>query len=1040
MGDTVSKTVFTNYNITTISKPAISQSSSSSSQAAEDTSCCHILSLLELQKAYLDNGGNTEINEGLLKALAPPPRIIRRRNTKKTMPALNTQFEQLVEDLNLSHESPVKQMPERRQSVFLPELPQAKAVPQRRKSVYVPAEAKSLMPKRRKSIYVQSETQDVFVPEKTIAIPVKSVLRLQPKQAEIDEVVKEMVDKTGLDGEQLYCCCFCDGRYIDHRIFQTHMLKYNRIRPEISCVHCDFNTMRVIDLLVHFKVHQKKRFLCFICDEKCSTAEAMISHFTSVHTKNHKLMPINPEKINRDSDIFVVTPFGKTILDIYTYGLHLIEKKRLELCADKKIFQPNEFDDLPRVSIFESEVFCAVCSYHTKVRMNMIQHLKRHFESKPVASVDPVNPVPCLNQEKHFDKMNNLSCSSQETITKLPSFTNAPKFVVDFRRYICGAKGCVYQTVNAQTLKNHLTTLHNKERGYKCPHCSTPMINDMVSADKVIAHLKLHETKLFKCSHCELYHHQRATLERHLTERKHGSGAKVMVVRDEKTVNFKPPAPIDNTPLWIKNQLTNGKKNIRGILVEEEEEEFTLRFSDEDEADEVEPAPTRIAVVKPSQETMKTNPHVSFICFHCIKRCNTIDELKQHWNQMHKLPKTTSNSITYPGRPFLFKIVKIISCFHCKTTGKFIDVKQHSLRCHPNQSFMCVSVANNKQCGQCDFLFNTEKELEEHYEKEHFKNNAISDKDATFFMDQEFLELLLKINNCVKYKCEYCDLIIDDKEEMRTHCTEIHPINQVCIKEASNDIQYACSMCKDIFSEEFEALRHIRSHGPTFKCNYCEKNFKSTKMLKQHHEIIHNKSDSTYRTQDLNDQMENYMNMKVIFPNGLILLKNDLAKTNYGKLDEMMAKIEHWNQQDQQEISDKKTALHLHTTLNRNAPGPASKKRLNNSTIITNSPKRMKPSGSSSSKNKRSRSDSSSGDEYHPDGSSDSGSKSSRKSSKRKTAEYSFYGQKRESADLSQIYTRMNIGGRFVKVSVDRFSAIFDINPLILIPKVKGEK
>lgn len=1011
----------------------------------------------------MDNGGNTEINDGLLNALAPPPLIAKVKQTRTRRVAPGQKFEKLVEELNIPMEIPSKPMPVRRQSVFLQELPQSRVMPARRKSVYVPAEivetneALRNIPNRRKSIYVPSPTQEVFISEKLL--PPALVKSQLPRQQEIDEVVLEIVKKTGLDGEELYCCCFCGERSIDHRIFSIHMLKYKG--KKVNCVHCEFKTDRTTDLLIHLKRHQRKRYFCYLCDEKCTTLDSMILHFEKIHTKNYKIIPINPDKVNKDCDIFIVTPSIKNEQDIYNYGLNLIEQKRLLLCGDKKIFQPYEFDDLPRSSIFESEVFCAVCSYHTKVRMNMIQHLKRHFESKPVASVDPVNPVPCLNQsEKHFDRMNNLACSSQENITRSHNFTNSPKFVVDFHRYICGAKGCVYQTVNATTLKNHLQTLHNKERGYKCPHCTLNLLTDIVSADKVITHLKLHDTNLFKCSDCDYYSHLKVTIDRHISERKHLTGATCLIVRDQKTLNFKPAVPIDNTPLWIKNQLSNVQKNIRGILIDDEEEQITLHYSDDDEI-VVPPitipipssppppsASTSLAIVKPLQETLNTNPHVSFICYHCIKRCSTIDELKQHWNQMHKLPKTTSSNITYPGRPFLFKIVKILSCFHCKTSGKFSEIKQHSLRCHPNQTLMCVSISNNKQCGQCDFLFNTEKELEEHYEKEHFKNNINSDKDAAFFMNQEFLDELLNINNCIKYKCEYCDLVIDDKIEMKVHCTEIHPINQICIKEASSEIQYACSMCKDIFNEEFEAIRHIRNHGPTYKCNYCEKNFKSTKMLRTHHEIIHNKSDSSFRTQDLTDQMDNYLNMKVIFPNGLILLKNDLAKTNYGNFDEIMSKIEHWNQQDKQEKSDKKTALHLHTTLNRNAPGPASKKRLSDS--VNSSPtttKRMKHSN-----NKRIRSNSSSGDEYRPDGqsllkrrndnggNSNDGSKSSRRNSNSTEVEYSFYGQERESVDITKLYTNVNIGGIFFKISVDKFASDVDINPFISIPKIKDEK
>lgn len=80
----------------------------------------------------------------------------------------------------------------------------------------------------------------------------------------------------------------------------------------------------------------------------------------------------------------------------------------------KNVFGPEDIERLPRPPVYAQEVKCKVCSYATKVRSNMLKHLKAHFENKAVSEQAPVNPVPCLEKnEMMFEKMVNLAASSQ---------------------------------------------------------------------------------------------------------------------------------------------------------------------------------------------------------------------------------------------------------------------------------------------------------------------------------------------------------------------------------------------------------------------------------------------------------------------------------------------------------------------------------------------------------------------------------------------------------------------------------------------------
>lgn len=113
--------------------------------------------------------------------------------------------------------------------------------------------------------------------------------------------------------------------------------------------------------------------------------------------------------------------------------------------TEKTYYGPADIESLPRPAIYQREVHCAVCSYTTKVRTNIMRHLQLHAEDKSVPESGPVNPVPCLDKkERMFDKMVNLASSSHQNgrmstkTTKEPTIdTDAdslPKFIPENRR------------------------------------------------------------------------------------------------------------------------------------------------------------------------------------------------------------------------------------------------------------------------------------------------------------------------------------------------------------------------------------------------------------------------------------------------------------------------------------------------------------------------------------------------------------------------------------------------------------------------------
>lgn len=269
-----------------------------------------------------------------------------------------------------------------------------------------------------------------------------------------------------------------------------------------------------------------------------------LKHMSDTHKKSHVVtFPLNTRKTDQNKDMFVICPRGLRQDELNRFGLKLLDRYKDKISTKKKFYSPDEIDLLPMKSILNDFIKCSVCDYSTKVRTNMQRHLSMHINEKSVTvvgKVDPVNPVPCLDSgEKHFDKMKNLACSSNgtvgvTTVSVISTGITPWSFISEERRFVCNAKGCHYLTINESMLRGHLAALHVDEVGYKCPHCNIVIHKSTVSmnVEKIILHMRMHDSKIFKCPKCTFYHHHRNAITKHITELHAGcSEAAVLLVR-----------------------------------------------------------------------------------------------------------------------------------------------------------------------------------------------------------------------------------------------------------------------------------------------------------------------------------------------------------------------------------------------------------------------------------------------------------------------------------------------------------------------------
>lgn len=362
-------------------------------------------------------------------------------------------------------------------------------------------------------------------------------------QDEIDKAAFALIKDTGLTGENLYRCAVndCNTACSDHFIFNIHMIKHaseEKNFKSFKCFHCKEEIKSIALLTSHTKTHGIHRYFCYYCDFSAPVMKETNKHLSDTHKRNESVtVPINPVNSDPHKHMFVTVPKGLKKDEFVKFGPKLIDRYKYKISNLKKKFAISEIDMLPQQSIFNELVFCAICDYSTKVRINMQRHLQRHKETKFVPKIDPINPVPCLESGvRHYDNMINLACSSNDMRNQTTSLLNNNdplQYIPEVRRFVCGANECLYITLNETMLKCHLTSLHADESHYKCPHC-TNEICEKLNIDVILNHLRMHGAKIFKCPKCATTHYQKQIIDKHINETHPNCKEKsIAIVRDQ---------------------------------------------------------------------------------------------------------------------------------------------------------------------------------------------------------------------------------------------------------------------------------------------------------------------------------------------------------------------------------------------------------------------------------------------------------------------------------------------------------------------------
>lgn len=294
---------------------------------------------------------------------------------------------------------------------------------------------------------------------------------------------------------------------------------------------------------------------------------------------------------------------------------------------------------------------------------------------------------------------------------------------------------------------------------------------------------------------------------------------------------------------------------------------------------------------------------INFVCYHCIFKSQNPTIIYKHWKENHKFPKITTKNIEFPSRPFMFRILKIFQCCYCRRCSHYKDLKIHIQRSHPFQTFAMIDNLNPKKCALCLHEFNADTDVIDHFKESH-KNLAIDNAiEPDNYLTDELVDEVVSVLPKEQVKCTQpnCNIIFFSMAELEGHTNEKHRGTQIQFDSIPNDpIMYGCISCQEINSSESAMVAHIRSHLLQFQCKFCEgeKRFNHLDMIKAHHKIMHNSTDETYLDIDVNEYLDKYSAMKIIFPNGFVLTKADAKRTKYGNMDDIIKWVTELNVKD----------------------------------------------------------------------------------------------------------------------------------------------
>lgn len=458
---------------------------------------------------------------------------------------------------------------------------------------------------------------------------------------------------------------------------------------------------------------------------------------------------------------------------------------------------------------------------------------------------------------------------------------------------------------------------------------------------------------------------------------------------------------------------------------------------------------------------------INYSCYHCIFKSQYPETVYKHWKENHKFPKVTTNNIKFPSLPFMFRIIRRFQCCYCRRCSDYKDLKIHSMRNHPKETFAIINKLDPKCCATCSIDLGS---TDTNHIIDHFRTSHKNDKSSKpeQYLRDDLLDEITSVLPREQVKCTQsnCNIIFFTMAELESHTNEKHAGSGIQSVSVPNDpITYGCTNCAVTLTNESEMVRHIRNHLIQFQCRFCEKRFKHLEMVKVHHEIMHKRQDETYRNIDVNENLHVYSAMKIIFPNGFVLTKADAKQTKYGVMDDILKLVTKLDNDDLEAVRKRQEAKYSlkdvkqlvnkkknlkrfrisdsdsdddddddNSSPKKSTPRKRLKSNVKRDAVCQSKPELESPSTSDENVPLKSLISRSNTDDKMKKRSSSTSASDDSKPLQR-LVPWSNYGKKCERVDLSKFFIDMPLGGAVVKVPCDRFALLFNINPKLRLKR-----
>lgn len=246
---------------------------------------------------------------------------------------------------------------------------------------------------------------------------------------------------------------------------------------------------------------------------------------------------------------------------------------------------------------------------------------------------------------------------------------------------------------------------------------------------------------------------------------------------------------------------------------------------------------------------------VLYFCVHCDPSpinswfaYDTIEKLHAHW---------LSNHTEFPvAKPFQFYAIEAVGCGYCPNRyGTFNFIKVHHKTTHETRPFILVRHRDPELCALC--LYRGD-DLVQHFQQMH--TAFVSSDEIAFHpvcFTPEFLVEMLQKNVHRRFQCGRCGATFETEHEAKWHSVEKHGHS----KDWSTVVQQ---------TNAGNRILHVI-------CGKCRGQFQPNDLLP--HLMVESQPHSIFT--DL-------MKVKVVFANGLTVVKQNLTCTTYDDTKQIM--------------------------------------------------------------------------------------------------------------------------------------------------------